>query len=114
VVKYTFQDIPVSSEPGYKNDCNRVQYGKRMQPGPGEKTVFDIPIVEVVGPGAATAVRGTVNKKSRSDRYRGDGEQRGLRKSHFKAGPGNWKSIRRLVLCLCHWLRKAGGKMTLR
>jgi len=35
--KIYFSGHPVSSEPGYKNDCNRVQYGKRMQPGPGEK-----------------------------------------------------------------------------
>jgi len=60
--KIYFSGHPVSSEPGYKMiviACNTASACSLDQ----VKNSFDIPIVEVVGPGAATAVRETVNKK---------------------------------------------------
>jgi len=77
------------------------------------KNSFDIPIVEVVGPGAATAVRETVNKKVGVIGTVATVSSGVYEKAILKLDP-EIESIRRLVLCLCHWLRKAGGKMTLR
>jgi len=62
VVKYTFQDIRFLLNQDIKMiviACNTASACSLDQ----VKNSFDIPIVEVVGPGAATAVRETVNKK---------------------------------------------------
>ncbi|HOM02233.1 MAG TPA: glutamate racemase [Acetivibrio sp.] len=62
VVKYTFQDIRFLLNQDIKMiviACNTASACSLDQ----VKHNFDIPIVEVVGPGAATAVRETVNKK---------------------------------------------------
>ncbi|GAE88699.1 glutamate racemase [Acetivibrio straminisolvens JCM 21531] len=62
VVKYTFQDIRFLLNQDIKMiviACNTASACSLDQ----VKHSFDIPIVEVVGPGAATAVRETVNKK---------------------------------------------------
>ncbi|HHV28455.1 glutamate racemase [Acetivibrio mesophilus] len=62
VVKYTFQDIRFLLNQDIKMiviACNTASACSLDQ----VKHSFDIPIVEVVGPGAMTAVRETVNKK---------------------------------------------------